>query len=228
MDAKGLGLKQQLLLAAQEFSGGDCEKTFTLEDLVVSAWKRDKQAWGLRGYEEHYPDCDKINKEMSSRGKGQKGLVDLGFFAIVRGRVYRLTPAGLAAAASLEPMDPISQQKAGRTLEAEVKKILEHRVFKDWLNDPTRPKHFREAGHFWGIAPGTPSKTVRERVNFVEQTLTAALKVLEERGVNEIVEQRGKILFERIDIERCLEFQTMLKQRFAKDLKLLDPNIELV
>ncbi len=100
-------------------------------------------------------------------------------------------------------------------------------MFKDWLIDPVRPKYFREAGHFWGIAPGTPPKTVRERVSSVEQTLKAALRVLEQSGVDEVVEQRGKVLFERKDIERCLEFQATLKQRFAKDLKLLDPEINL-
>jgi hypothetical protein len=111
-------------------------------------------------------------------------------------------------------------------LEEAVRKILEHPVFKDWLTNPTRPKYFREAGHFWGIAPGTPPRTVCERVNSVD-TLKAALKVLEQRGVDEIIEQRGKVLFDREDIERCLEFQIALKQRFARDLQLLDPEIEL-
>ncbi len=51
----------------------------------------------------------------------------------------------------------------------------------------------------------------------------AALKVLDDRDVSEIVEQRGKILFDRKDVERCLEFQDVLKQRFARDLRLLAP-----
>jgi hypothetical protein len=104
---------------------------------------------------------------------------------------------------------------------------LEHPTFKSWLGDSSRPKYFREAGHFWGIAPGTPAKTVRERVSFVEQTLQAALDVLSKEGVNEVIEQRGKILYELNDIERCLEFQNVLKERFGKDLRLLDPGIEL-
>jgi len=50
---------------------------------------------------------------------------------------------------------------------------------------------------------------------------------LDERGVEEIVEQRGRVLFDRKDIERCLEFQRILKHRFERDLKMLDPEIEL-
>jgi hypothetical protein len=223
MDVQGLGLKQQILLAALECSGGDCRKTLTMEQLLVCAWKRDRLAWGLRGYEEEYPDADKIQKEIGTRGPGQQGVVDMGWLERVNRRVYRLTPAGLAAAAKLQPLDPIAREKVDRTLETAVKQILEHFVFKSWLKDPARPKHFREAGHFWGIAPGTPPRTVRERVNFVERTLKAALQVLEHRGAEEIVEQRRKVLFNRSDIERCLEFQTALKQRFAQDLRLLDP-----
>jgi hypothetical protein len=226
MDAKGLGLKQQILLAAFECSEGDLKKTFTSEDLLVHAWERDKLAWGLRGFEDNHPDSNKIVKELDAHA-GKQGIVGQGLLEKVHRRVYRLTPAGIAAASELRPSDTIAREKASRELEEAVKKILEHRVFKEWLINPLRPKHFREAGHFWGIAPGTPPKTVRERVSYMEQTLNAALNVLEQRGVDEIIEQRGKVLFERKDIERCLEFQGTLKQRFAKDLKLLDPQIEL-
>jgi hypothetical protein len=38
-----------------------------------------------------------------------------------------------------------------------------------------------------------------------------------------MIEQRGKILFDRKDIERCLDFQAVLKERFQKELALLDP-----
>lgn len=227
METKGLGLKQQILLAALESSGGDRDKTFTMEDLLVRAWKKDKGAWGLRGYEDLYPDSDKIQKEIGARGSGQKSMVELGLLERVNRRVYRLTPAGLSTAAALGPAEPLAQEKADRTLESAVKEILAHPVFRDWLNDPSRPKHFREAGHFWGIAPGTPPRTVRERVSFVDRTLEAALEVLKRRGVEEIVEQRGKVLFDRKDIERCLEFQKVLKTRFERDLRLLDPEIEL-
>ena len=226
MDVKGLGLKEQVLLAAFENTGGDCQKTFTMEDLVVWSWKRDKQAWGLRQYENDYPDSDKLQKEMGSRGGDQKGLVDLGIFERVGRRVYRLTPAGVVAAAALQPSDAISQEKADRELEAAVQRILEHPVFKDWLADPKRPKHFREAGHFWGIAPGSPPKTVCERVGSVDQILKAAIDVLDRRGVDEIVAHRGKILFDRKDIERCMEFHATLKQRFARDLRVLAPDIK--
>lgn len=222
MNAKGLGLKQQILLAAFELTGGDLTKTFTAEELLVHGWKNDKQAWGLRGFEQYHPDSSKLFKELDAHA-GKQGIVGEGLLEKVHRRVFRLTPTGLAGASALRPSDTVARDKADRQLEQAVKRIIEHPVFKDWLREPERPKYFREAGHFWGIAPGTPARTVVERVEAVERTLCAALKALDDRGVNEMIEQRGKVLFERKDIERCLEFQRVLVERFKRDLSALAP-----
>ena len=58
----------------------------------------------------------------------------------------------------------------------------------------------------------------------VEHTRTTALKALDERRVSGFIEQRGRILFKRNDIERCIEFQRGLTERFKRDLKLLAPD----
>jgi hypothetical protein len=139
--------------------------------------------------------------------------------------VYRLTVAGLHEATQFQPADTITREKADRELESSVKEILEHTVFRAWLADSSKPKYFREAGHFWGIAPGTPPKTVRDRIQRVERVLKGARDILSEKGVESIAQQRGKLLFDRQDIERCLEFQQVLKSRFARDLAMLAPNL---
>jgi hypothetical protein len=43
------------------------------------------------------------------------------------------------------------------------------------------------------------------------------------RGLNEVADARGRILFDKTDLKRCREFQRTLKHRFAKELTLLDP-----
>ncbi|MGA2540130.1 MAG: hypothetical protein ABSG78_01070 [Verrucomicrobiota bacterium] len=222
MNFNGLGLKQQILLAAFELTTGDLNKTFTAEELLVHGWKNDNQAWGLRGFEDTHPDSSKLFKELDAHA-GKQGIVGEGLLEKVHRRVFRLTTTGLAEVSALRPSDAIAREKADRRLEQDIKQIIEHPVFKDWLNDPSRPKYFREAGHFWGVAPGTPAKTVLERVSAIDRTLTAALKALDTRGTNEFIVQRGKVLFERKDIERCLEFQSLLLDRFERDLKVLAP-----
>jgi hypothetical protein len=218
-------LRQQVLLAALDCSGGDPEKTFTLEDLIVAAWNRDRLAWGLRGYEQEHPDGDRLRKEIDSRGAREgtpsTGLVAAGLVSRVRERIYRLTPAGLAEAAEVVGAEPDARGKAERVLADSVGAILSHSVFCRWLKDPNSPKHFRDAGHFWGVAPGTPARVIHARVLDIDRTLEKALNLLDAGGVDEVVARHGKALFDRSDIERAMNFHAMLKERFAKDLAVL-------
>lgn len=99
--------------------------------------------------------------------------------------------------------------------------ILSHPVFREWMKDSELPKRFRDAGHFWGIAPGTPPSVIRARIGHVDSTLETARSLLAEKGADEIAARHGKILFDRTDIKRAMEFQATLKLRFAKDLATL-------
>jgi hypothetical protein len=224
-----VSLRQQVLLAALDCSDGDLDKTFTAEDLLLSAWKRDPLAWGLRGHEQKHPDSEKIYTELdraSVKGSNVRGgLAGLGLFEKVRQRTYRLTPAGLVAASQIAGVDSSTKGKAERALADAVARVLSHPVFREWIKDPSMPKHFREAGHFWGVAPGTPPSVIRTRVGEVDKTLEAARSLLESKGVDGIAAQHGRALFDRNDIIRASEFQKMLKTRFAKDLATL--NVEL-
>jgi hypothetical protein len=219
MGSKSLGLRSQVLLAALECSRGSLAKTFTAEDLLIHAWEGNKAGWGLRGYEDHHPSCDKIYKELNRRG--HSGLVELGLLEQVSPRVYRLTPAGLAAASELDPDDIEIRERAPRELQEQIKVILGHPVFRSWLEDPSTPKSFHKIGGFWGIAPGTPPRVARERVALVDNTVRAAEGLLNERNVETISDLRGQPLFDRLDIQRCLEFLLAMKDRFAKELQRL-------
>lgn len=218
-------LREQVLLAALDCSGGDPEKTFTLEDLIVAAWKNDRFAWGLRGYEQEHPDGDRLRKEIDSRGAREgtpsTGLVASGLLSRVRERIYRLTPAGLVAAAEVEGAEPDARGKAERVLADSVGTILSHSVFLMWLKDPNSPKHFRDAGHFWGVAPGTPARVIHARILDIDRTLEKAMNLLDVGGVNEVAARHGRALFDRSDIERAMNFHALLKERFAKDLAIL-------
>lgn len=214
-------LKRKVLVAALTCSEGNPRKDFSFEDLLVQAWRDDPSSWGLRGYEGEHPDPERLHREVDSRGKGQEGLVGTGLLEKVETRVYRLTPRGMVAAAEAAPDSSEERRGVERTLAGEVRRIIEHPVFVGWLKEPDTPKRFREAGRFWGVAAGMPPETVRGRVRGVEDTLGAALELLESRDAARVGRSGGKSLYEREDIERALDFQEALKERFAKDLRLL-------
>jgi len=62
------GLREQVLLAALDCSGGDLDKTFTSEDLLVAAWKRDRFAFGLRDTSRSFPTTTRYERNSTSRG----------------------------------------------------------------------------------------------------------------------------------------------------------------
>jgi hypothetical protein len=221
MAHSSVDLKRQLLFAAVECSGGDTSEAFTFEELLVKAWGQDRHSWGLRGFEAIHPDSERIHRELDSRGKNSKGLVELGWLEKVRPRVYRMTLKGLAEVGRAKPEHRVVREKIRRQSEDEISRIIEHPSFRMWLSDQSRPRKFREAGAFWNVAPGTPPEVIRRRIQQVDSVLDSAQELLADAGLEGLGSGRGTLLFERVDIERSREFQDALKVRFAADLKAL-------
>jgi hypothetical protein len=225
MKRDSFSVMDKILLAAVECSDSDVKKSFTAESLLVAAWKSDKWAFGLRGYEEVHLDANRLYTKID----GSSGLVAKGLLKAEGDRILRITEAGLAQGSSLKTavsegeIDSALQFKVDRALQESLTRLINSQEFRDWLEDKTRVMRFRDAGSFWGIAPGTPAKTVRERIMHLEKTLAAARKRMDEMSTDRIVEQRGRSLIDRQDIERLLEFHNELKKRFRKELRVLDP-----
>ncbi len=215
-----LSLTDYVLLAAYNLTNGDLDTKFTAEELLLEVWKLNPEGFGLRGFEQKHPDANRLYTKLD----GKSGLVSEGAVRKVGQRVYQLTPRGLAGASRLRPEDQKAQTKMERVFQQEISGFLSHPVFADWLKDPERPKYFRDAGYFWGIAPGTPASYVRERLLRIEDTLKEALEEFDRRGVDVIVEERGRPIFDRAGVERGLQFHEMLKERFRMELLRLDPS----
>src|SRR5258706_15677058 len=100
MESRNLGLKEKILISVVKAVGGNCDRTMTMEDIVVWSWRDEPKTWGLRGYEPDYPDSDKVTKEMRSRGRGLKSMLALGWLERTGRHLFKLTPAGLAASST--------------------------------------------------------------------------------------------------------------------------------
>jgi len=229
-----------VLLAALSLSNGDTHHEFTAEKLLIKAWGIDKHTFGLRGYEEEYPDSNILYTKLM----GKSGLVRIGYLKKIGEKTYTITEAGLAIASSLKPTTKEVEIKIDRQLHEALVKIIDHNVFINWLKTNGEfPSKFRDAMWFWGIAPGTPTKTAEDRINIIEKTLQEAKKrvndaggkiILDARSISkdgktELTKSKFTTLDERgsrlslniIDIERCIEFQEYLKNKFQNDLKMM-------
>jgi len=217
----GQTLDDLVLVAAQEITGGDLKQDFAAEKLLVEVWKHEREAFGLRGYEREHPDANKLYTKLD----GKKGLVARGLLEKSGERRFRLTRTGLdTALRSKDSPEPEVQAKLGREVQDAMAALINHPEFQAWLRDPNSPRRFRGAGLFWGIAPGTPPETVYKRVRDIDALLNHAERLLNESGEKAIASQRGKQLFDRTDLERFRDFQRVLKERFAKELRTLDPH----
>ena len=238
-EAPTLTLNEKILIAAFDLQSKELKNTFSAEQLLIAVWKQDKGAFGLRNFEQDYPDSNKLYTKID----GQDGLVRKGLLKKVADRTYSLTAAGLSLALSLKPSDAGTQLKVDRELYEGIKKVINHKVFGEWLVDPKKPQKFRDAGWFWGIAPGNPPDVVKNRLAEIEQTLKRAQSrafeaggklVLDTRdfdkqvkaqlvskGASTLDEHKSKIFLDAKDIMRCIEFHQTLKQRFQKELEVM-------
>jgi hypothetical protein len=236
---KNLSQNDKVLMAALELSKGDTQNKFTAEELLIQAWKEDKSAFGLRGYENDHPDSNNLYTKLM----GKSGLVRLGYLKKIGEKTYTLTEAGLSIASSFKPIDEERKLKIDRQLHDAVIKIINHQIFREWLVDQNKPNKFRDAMWFWGIAPGTPPKVVKERMSVIEQNLQEAKKKaiegggkipldskevnkstkesLTRKGDTKIDEQKSRLLLDILDIDRCIEFYNYLKEKFKKELNLM-------
>jgi len=222
-DAVPADLRRQLLVAALALVHDDLGAEITFEQLLVEAWSRNPQAWGLRGFETRYPDSERLHRELDSRGRGQNGLVGQGLLEKIRARVYRLTPQGMQLAAEdANHADNGVRERVDRRLEAEVARLISSNAFRKWLRDPAEPRSFREAGQFWRVSPGTPPRVIEERLAAVTSVLSTARGVLARAGSDAALAGRGGgLLFTVQDLTRCEEFQAVLIERFSNDLEVL-------
>src|SRR3954451_19662227 len=80
---------EKILLAASQLEEQG-QTPFSAEALIVSAWQKYPKTFGLKGYEENYPDSNKVLSGIM----GEKGLPRRGWMIKVGQKLYSLTRDG--------------------------------------------------------------------------------------------------------------------------------------
>src|SRR3989344_256109 len=102
MNNHNLTAAEEVLAAAANLTK-NTQKEFTEWELTVETWRLNKNRWGLRGYQEKYPDHKRVMNEVMA--KGTQKVTGRGWIERVRPNYYRLTSQGLARSASLSKVE---------------------------------------------------------------------------------------------------------------------------
>ena len=137
------------------------KRPFSAEDLVVAAWRKFPDVFGLAGYSDEHPDSNRVFVEIM----GSKPLRSQGFLARVGEKRYDLTEAGRRRAAALSERQAVGGAKAGldRRVAKELHKLFSSRALEKQKSGRSAELTFHDACSFWGISPRSSRKDLEAR-----------------------------------------------------------------
>ncbi|MFM7150810.1 MAG: hypothetical protein ACKO23_13295 [Gemmataceae bacterium] len=218
-------LPEKILLAASHLEEQG-QSPFSAEALIVTAWQKYPKTFGLKGYEETYPDSNKVLAGIM----GEKGLPKRGWMVKVGQKLYSLTRDGRQIVRKLlqgEDTPPLTAKRTELQLNRDQDLLLQSLVASAIFHKHRQGKQadwtFTEACRFWGMGDrlGTAVDSrldeLQRELNNIEKVLSAGPQML--GNGREITQQEAGLL---CDIHQQLE------QRFGRHLSLLRSRAEQV
>ncbi|MFQ3649276.1 MAG: hypothetical protein SNJ75_03005 [Gemmataceae bacterium] len=213
-------LPEKLLLAASHLEEAG-QTPFSAEALIVSAWQKYPRAFGLKGYEDKYPDSNRVLAQIM----GEKGLPNRGWMVKVGQKMYSLTRDGRQVVRKLlqgEEVPPLTSKRAAPVdrLPKEIDILLQSLLCSSVLAKLRQGRQeewtFAEACRFWGLGDRT-GNAVDSRLDEIQSQLVQAEKTLANgpqtlgNGVEVSAAQAGQLA----------DLHHQLEQRFHRHLNLL-------
>lgn len=216
---------EKLLLAGHALEEAG-QTPFSAEDLIVSAWKKYPESFGLKGYADQFPDSNKVLVALM----GERGLAKRGWLSKMGQKLYSVSREGRQAARRLlndEDVPPPrsssnSRAASGLRLSRDQEKFLTGLLASSAVEKHTEDRKaeltFADACRFWGITENLSGNDLDDRLRSFKGGLLELDKVFLNEG--EAVLQSGRSVSAE-EIGRLDELNAMLEQRFSRHLTLL-------
>jgi hypothetical protein len=211
-------LPEKILLAAASLEDQG-QTPFTAEALIVSAWQKYPKTFGLKGFEEQYPDSNKVLSGIM----GEKGLPRRGWMAKVGQKLYSLTRDGRQVVRKLqqgEATPPLTARRMAQSLNREqdllLQGMLASSVYQKLRQDRQSDWSFSEACRFWSIGDRTGA-AVDSRLDELQTQLNAIERIVL-AGPQTLGNGRS---VSAIEVGQLCDLHSQLEQRFARHLNLL-------
>jgi hypothetical protein len=219
--SKQLTVWEKLLIAAYELEREKNGELFSAEDLVVAAWKKFPDSFGLLGYKDEdgrlkYPDSNRVFAEIM----GSKPIRKYGFLVKVGSKMYKLTEAGREQAKMLLNKKTDTQlEKAGLARETyqELKRLLSSRAVQKYKNGQTTEITFYDACMFWRISPSSSAIEFEGRVSAFEKILEYA-RASHKEGV--LLDHEGR-KYTLKDLDMLDQLNKTLLARFKDEINII-------
>jgi len=219
MQGSKLTVADKLLIAALDLEGHG-KRSFSAEDLVVSAWQNFPDAFGLRGYLDDknkpiYPDSNRVYAEIM----GSKPLRKSGYMRRVGNKMYALTDAGRARAHEMGSggvADSSARWGFGREEADHVARLFESKAAQKYRSGNSGDITFFDACGFWGISPRSSAKDLWSRFAEIEAVLSQAGEAVASR--NGSSSRHGGAVLRSEDIANLRDLHSYLQVRFENDL----------
>ena len=208
---------QAILLAADDLAAAGT-KEFSEWELTVAAWQRDPQRFGLRGYEQKYPDHKRVMSEIM--GSKPSNPVHLRHLEKVRPNTYRLTALGRSEANRLRSGGSAKTARE-KDPHATLAGYVGHRAFARWRNDPEQPRLWADVADFLASAPGAPEDDVPAQLDYIRRAIRSGLDYCQskDRVKLEPRSRDGGAPIHVRDIAELSDFLLALQYRFPDEME---------
>jgi len=200
--------EEVLLAAAKLASFKNIE--FTEWQLTVETWSLNKNRWGLRGFEDKFPDHKRVMNEVMA--KGTQKAVGRGWLERTKPNYYRLTSAGIAKAMALSST-PIEQKQISFHQFNALEPYVHHRVFQKYCLDSSEPKTWLGAAAFLGVTSNDPDILDRT-LNSLNSSITDSLDWLQKNNEEALRRSDGSQTITKDSITKLRIFLSVLEERF--------------
>jgi hypothetical protein len=211
-------LPEKILLAASHLEEQGLSP-FSAEALIVSAWQKYPRTFGLKGYEDHYPDSNKVLSGIM----GDRGLPGRGWMVKVGQKQYALTRDGRQVVRKLlqgEEVPPLTARRPVAKLSREQDLLLQvltaSVAYQKLLQGRQSDWTFSDACRFWSIGERLGG-AVDARLDELQAQLTEVERTLAGAGVTL---GNGREVGPQ-EVGQLCDMHQQLEQRFARHLNLL-------
>jgi hypothetical protein len=204
-----------LLVACQLEELG--QSPFSAEALIVGAWQKYPRTFGLKGYEEKYPDSNKVLSGIM----GEKGLPKRGWLTKVGQKLYALTREGRQVSRRLlngeeAPPPPVRPTRLSREQDVLLQGLLASAACQKFRQGRQAEWTFSEACRFWGMGDRL-GEAVDARLDELQVQLAEVERVLLGRSVPL---GNGRTVTGQ-EVGLLCDLHQQLEQRFSRHLHLL-------